>query len=345
MSTGTTQGMTAAAIAAAVRGTLLGDPMLVVHRVAPLDRARDAEVTFFGSSKYAGAFAVSTAAVVLVSPELAELPTTCRALVIVEKPAEAMLELLPLLYVAPSHTPGIHATAIIDPSARLGAGVCVDPYAVIGAEAEIGDGVWIGTHTVVGRNVVIGAQCQLHPQVTLCDDVRLGARTVVHSGARIGGDGYGYIFRGGIHEKILQVGGCFIGNDVEIGSNCTIDRGSIDDTVIGDGTKIDNLAQIGHNVRVGRLCLVMAQVGIAGSVRVEDGVLLAGQAGIAGHVTIGARARVAAQGGVISDVPPNETWSGYPARPHREALRATAALLKLPALMRRLERLLDTDGA
>jgi UDP-3-O-[3-hydroxymyristoyl] glucosamine N-acyltransferase len=165
----------------------------------------------------------------------------------------------------------------------------------------------------------------------------------IHAGARIGSDGFGYVYRNGIHDKIPHVGRCVVEDDVEIGANTTIDRGSIDDTVIGAGTKIDNLVHVAHNVRIGRLCLLMAQVGIAGSVRVEDGCILAGQVGVSGHHTIGRGARLAAQAGVFGDVPAGETWSGYPARPHREALRAQAASFRLPAIIRGLERLLRTS--
>jgi UDP-3-O-[3-hydroxymyristoyl] glucosamine N-acyltransferase len=164
---------------------------------------------------------------------------------------------------------------------------------------------------------------------------------VVHSGARIGCDGFGYVFRDGAHAKIPHVGRCIIGDDVEIGANTTIDRGSIDDTVVGNGTKIDNLVHIAHNVRIGEKCLIMAQVGVAGSVTIGDGAILAGQAGISGHLSIGAGARLAAQAGVFGDVPAGETWSGYPARPHRDSLRASAALFKLAGMIRRLEKLLE----
>jgi UDP-3-O-[3-hydroxymyristoyl] glucosamine N-acyltransferase len=177
--------------------------------------------------------------------------------------------------------------------------------------------------------------------VTLYSGTRLGDRVRLHAGVRIGSDGFGYVFRDGAHAKIPHVGRCIIEADVEIGANTTIDRGSIDDTVIGAGTKIDNLVMVAHNVRIGRLCLLMSQVGIAGSVRVEDGCILAGQAGIAGHVTIGKGARLGAQAGAFGSVPAGETWSGYPARPHKEALRAQAAMFKLPALIRALERLVE----
>jgi UDP-3-O-[3-hydroxymyristoyl] glucosamine N-acyltransferase len=194
---------------------------------------------------------------------------------------------------------------------------------------------------VIGAGAVVGDDCHLHAGVTLYPGTRLGDRVRVHAGARLGSDGFGYVFRDGAHEKIPHVGRCIVESDVEIGANTTIDRGSIDDTVIGAGTKIDNLVHVAHNVRIGRLCLLMAQVGIAGSVHVEDGAILAGQAGISGHLTIGGGARIAAQAGVFGSVPAGETWSGYPARPHREALRAQAALFKLPSLIRELERLVE----
>jgi len=158
---------------------------------------------------------------------------------------------------------------------------------------------------------------------------------------RIGSDGFGYVQRGGVHAKIPHVGRCIVENDVEIGANTTIDRGSIDDTVVGAGTKIDNLVQIAHNVRIGKLCLIMAQVGIAGSARVGDGAMLLGQVGVSGHHTIGKGAILAAQAGVFGDIPPGETWSGYPARPHKQALRAQAALFKLPDLLRKIEKLIE----
>src|SRR5690606_896669 len=184
-----------------------------------------------------------------------------------------------------------------------------------------------------------GDSAILHAGCTLYARARLGNRVIIHSGARIGCDGFGYVFEGGEHRKLMHVGRCVLEDDVEVGANSTIDRGSVDDTVIGAGTKIDNLVQIGHNVRIGKLCLVMSQAGIAGSVRVGNGVILAGQAGVSGHLTIGDGARVAAQGGVFGDIPPGETWSGYPARPHREALRASAATFRLSGIIRSLERL------
>jgi UDP-3-O-[3-hydroxymyristoyl] glucosamine N-acyltransferase len=262
--------------------------------------------------------------------------------VIVDRPQEALLTLLPRFHRVAAPVPGVHPTAVIGTSARVGAGVSIGPYAVIGDGVEIGNGTVIGPHCVLGAGVRLGEQCQLVASVTVYSGSRIGNRVTLHAGVRIGSDGFGYVQRDGQHVKIPHVGRCLIEDDVEVGANTTIDRGSIDDTVIGAGTKIDNLVQIGHNVRIGKGCLIMGQAGIAGSVRVEDGCMILGQVGISGHHTIGKGARVAAQSGVFGDIPAGETWSGYPARPHKEALRAQAALFKLPSLLRRIERLLDT---
>jgi UDP-3-O-[3-hydroxymyristoyl] glucosamine N-acyltransferase len=334
--------LTASAIAAAVGGTLRGDPDAAITGVAPLDRASSHHLTFLASAKYAPLFAATGAGVVLVAPELAELNGPVRARVVVDKPQDAMLSLLAALYPVLPRQPGIHPTAVIGRGASLGEDVSIGPSVVIGANARIGARVQLDAHAVIGDGVVIGDDCHVYPHATLYPHTVLAERVRVHAGARLGSDGFGYVFRGGAHEKIPHVGRCIVESDVEIGANTTIDRGSIDDTVIGAGTKIDNLVHIAHNVRIGRLCLIMAQVGIAGSVRVEDGCILAGQVGVAGHHTIGKGATLAAQAGVFGDIPAGETWSGYPARPHREALRAQAAMFKLPSLLRGIEKLLGS---
>jgi UDP-3-O-[3-hydroxymyristoyl] glucosamine N-acyltransferase len=221
--------------------------------------------------------------------------------------------------------------------------VSLGAHVVLGRDVVLGDRVTVDAATIVGDEVRIGDDSHLYSSVTVYPRVRLGRRVLVHAGARIGSDGFGYVFQDGAHQKIPHVGRCVIGDDVEIGANTTIDRGSIDDTVIGPGTKIDNLVHVGHNVRIGALCLIMAQVGIAGSTHVEDGAILAGQVGLSGHLTVGKGARLGAQAGVFGDVPAGETWSGYPARPHKEALRAHAALFRLSGLMKTLERLIDRE--
>jgi UDP-3-O-[3-hydroxymyristoyl] glucosamine N-acyltransferase len=232
---------------------------------------------------------------------------------------------------------------VIGRAASLGREVSIGAHVVIGSGVTIGDRVTIDAGCVIGDGVHIGDDSQLFGNVTVYPHVQVGCRVFIHAGARIGSDGFGYVFHDGAHQKIPHVGRCVIGDDVEIGANTTIDRGSIDDTVIGPGTKIDNLVHVGHNVRIGALCLLMAQVGIAGSTYVEDGVILAGQVGLGGHLTVGKGARLGAQAGAFGDVPAGETWSGYPARPHRDALRAQAALFRLSGLMRALERLIERE--
>lgn len=336
--------LTAASIAATVSGTLTGDPDARVSAVAPLDRALPHHVTFLSSAKYASLLAGADAGILLVSPALAETPGAARARIVVADPYQAMLSLLAALYPPAVHAPGIHATAVIGRGASIGAGVTVGPYVIIGAGARVGARVHLHAHVVVGDGVEIGDDCELYESVTCYPGTSLGDRVRVHAGVRLGADGFGYVFRNNGHEKIPHVGRCIVEHDVEIGANSTVDRGSIDDTVIGAGTKIDNLVQVGHNVRIGRLCLIMSQVGVAGSVRVGDGAILAGQVGVSGHLTIGAGARLAAQAGVFGDVPAGQTWSGYPARPHREALRAQAALFRLSSLLRALERLVRASA-
>jgi UDP-3-O-[3-hydroxymyristoyl] glucosamine N-acyltransferase len=334
--------ITAEAIAALVAGELIGDGSVRVGSVAPLDRAHAGQLSILSSAKYQRLLTDTRAGVVLVDPEFRDAPGAPLARIIVAQPLEKLLALLPTLYPEKPTRPSIASTVRIGNGAVLGEGISIGEYAIVGAQARVGDGVVIGAHCVVGDNTTIGAGSKLRTQVTLYPGVVIGERVIIHSGARIGTDGFGYVFRDGSHNKIPHVGRCVIGDDVEIGANTTIDRGSIDDTIIGRGTKIDNLVHIAHNVRIGEKCLIMAQVGIAGSVIVGDGAILAGQAGISGHLTIGAGARLAAQAGVFGDIPAGETWSGYPARPHRDSLRASAALFKLAGMIRGLEKLLGT---
>jgi UDP-3-O-[3-hydroxymyristoyl] glucosamine N-acyltransferase len=332
--------LTAEAIAAAVGGTLQGDATTRVSGVAPLDRADATHLTFLANAKYASLASERDIGVLLVTPELVE-HGKARARIVVKNPHEAMLPLLPLLYPPVRSVPGIDPTATLGRGVTLGNDVSLGPGVVLDEGVRIGARTRLEAHVVVGAGVEIGEDCHVYPGATLYAGTLVRDRVRIHAGARLGSDGFGYVFREGMHAKIPHVGRCIIESDVEIGANTTIDRGSIDDTVIGAGTKIDNLVQVAHNVRIGRLCLLMSQVGIAGSVRVEDGCILAGQVGVAGHLTIGQGARLAAQAGVFGSIPAGETWSGYPARPHKEALRAHAAMFKLPSLIRALERLVE----
>jgi UDP-3-O-[3-hydroxymyristoyl] glucosamine N-acyltransferase len=332
--------ITAEAIAALVSGELIGDGKVSVTGVAPLDRAEGNHISILSNAKYEPMLAHTRAGIVLIDPEFRDATGKPAARIIVKQPLEKLLSLLPRLYPETRQQPGIASTARIGRGAVLGERVSIGDYAIIGPDATLGNDVVIAAHCVVGDSAALGDGTRLWPHVTIYPGASIGARAMIHSGAAIGSDGFGYVFRDGAHQKIPHVGRCIVGDDVEIGANTTIDRGSIDDTVIGNGTKIDNLVHIAHNVRIGEKCLIMAQVGIAGSVTVGDGAILAGQAGISGHISIGAAARVAAQAGVFGDIPAGETWSGYPARPHRESLRASAALFKLAGMVRGLEKLL-----
>ena len=336
--------LTAAAIAQLTGGQLHGDADARVDSVAPLDRAREGQLAFCGSARYAPLLASTKASIVLVGPDVADARTPARARVVVERPQDSLVGLLPKFYRVPTRRPGIHPSAVIGRGAVLGQDVIIGPFVHVGDEAMLGDRVTVDTGAVIGSGVRVGDDAHLFPGVIVYAGSQLGRRVAVHSGAVIGSDGFGYVWRDGAHQKIPHVGRCIIEDAAEIGAGTTVDRGSIADTVIGAGTKIDNLVMIAHNVRIGRLCLIAAQVGISGSTRIEDGVVIGGQAGFTGHHTIGKGARVGAQSGVFGDVPPGETWSGYPARPHREALKAQAALFRMSRLMKRIERMLRGDG-
>lgn len=337
--TGAPPSLTARDVARLVSGTLVGEADAVVESVAPLDRASSRDLSMLAATGYVAAFARSGAGVVLVSPELAETPGAPGCRIVVGSPHEAMLRVLPELYPEATPVPGVHPSATIGRGARFPRDVTLGANVVIGAGVVLGERVWVAPNVTVGEGVSVGSDSKLYPSVVLYPGTQVGERVRIHAGACVGSDGFGYVFTDGAHQKMPHVGRCIIENDVEIGANTTIDRGSVDDTVIGAGTKIDNLVQIAHNVRIGRLCLIMSQVGIAGSVTIGDGCIIAGQAGLAGHIEIGAGARIGGQAGVLGNVPAGETWSGYPARPHKEALRAQAALFKLVGMIRKLERL------
>ena len=336
--------LTAAAIAKLTGGQVYGDASASITSVASLDRARAGQLSFCTSSKYASLLEETEASIVLVAPDVANAKTRAPARVVVEKPQDSLVSLLPRLYRAPDRKPGVHPTAVIGRGVRVGSDAQIGPFVHLGDGVVLGDRVMIDAQCSVGAGVRLGDDVHLFPQVTLYPGAQLGNRVAIHAGARIGSDGFGYIYRNGRHEKIPHVGRCIIEDDVEIGAGTTIDRGSIDDTVIGAGTKIDNLVHVAHNVRIGRLCLIAALVGVSGSARLEDGVVVGGQAGLQGHRTIGKGAKIAGQSGVFGDVPAGETWSGYPARPHRESLRSLAALAKLAKMMKGLEKLLERPG-
>lgn len=333
-------------LAELVAGEVEGDPSRRVEGVASVDRAGPTDVTFVVSERYAQRLGPRSVGACLVAPDVS-LESDGTAYIRVENPELAFTQLLGVFHPESRPVPGVHSTAIIGPGSRIGDEAWIGPYVTIGANCVIGARTQIGPHTHVDNDVVIGTDCRIGPGCTLLHDTRLGDRVRLYTGVRIGVDGFGYTPGADGLTRIPQVGRCIIGDDVEIGANCTVDRGALGDTSIGRGTKVDNLVHVAHNVKIGEDCIIVAQVGVAGSVVVGDGSQLGGQAGIAGHLTIGPGARIAAQAGVIGDVPGGGVYSGYPARPHRDSLRASALTLRLPELFRRLariERKIDGEG-
>ncbi len=322
--------LSAAEVAALTGGRLVGPSDTHVAAIAPLERAGPGDLSFLVSGRYLPYFERSRASIVLCAEALASAAGGATARVIVPDPHAALLTVLAVLHPTPAWTPGVHPTAEIGSGTTWSDPVAIGPHVVLGRDVTLGRNVRIGAQSVIGDGVTIGDDCELHPQVTCCAGTAVGRRVILHSGVRLGGDGFGYLpgREGAEHRRIPHVGRCVIGDDVEIGANSCVDRGSIDDTLVGAGTKIDNLVHIAHNVHVGKRCLIMALAGIAGSCRIEDDVVIGGEVGISDHCSIGRGARVLVQAGVIGDVAPGATVWGTPARAHRDVLRATAALYR-----------------
>ncbi len=327
---------TAADIAAQLGGEILGDPTLVLHRFAPADRALPGDLTFAENENYFVRAEQSAASAIIVDGPFTSHRKT---LIRVANSRIAFAKVLPLFFPEPLFAPGIHATAVVAATAQI------DPSAHIGPHCVVGDKVRMGSRCVLRGGNHVGANCQfgedvhLFPNVVLYPGTELGNRVRIHSGTVIGADGFGYVQDAGSHRKVPQIGNVVIRDDVEIGANVTVDRGALGPTIIGTGTKIDNLVQIGHNVTLGEHCLVVAQAGLAGSSRLGNHVILAGQVGLAGHLKIGNRVSVAAQSGVMHNIPDGEKWFGSPAMPDRQMKRQIIATQQLPELIRRVAEL------
>lgn len=304
------------------------DPQRTFIDVAPLAQAGADQVSFLDNRKYAAQLAESKAGAVLLRPGMAGGAPSTMLLLLSDDPYRAYARVAQAFYPPPPVGGGISPAAHVDPGARIGSGCVIEAGAHVGPGAEIGAGCRIGANTVIGAGVVLDEDCTVAANVTLACCL-LGPRVVLHPGVRIGQDGFGFAPGAESHEKVPQLGRVIIEADVEIGANSTVDRGAGPDTVIGAGTKIDNLVQIGHNVRIGRGCLVVSQVGISGSTRIGDFVMIGGQAGLAGHLEIGSGARLAAQCGVTRDIAPGAVVAGMPAIEARAHWRRMAALNRL----------------
>lgn len=335
----------ASEVASWVDGRVRGDGAVPIAGVAPIEDAGPTDLTFLASRKYLSSLRASRAGVVLLTPEFEDQAAGPAARIVVADPLAALIEVVHRLYPEPPPSPGVHSTVVIGRGATWGEEVELAPHAILGTGVQLGDRVRIGPRCVLGDEVVIGDDTNLVASVTVYPRTRIGARGLIHAGAVIGADGFGFVpSENGLHGKIPHVGRVVIEDDVEIGANCTVDRGSVGDTVIGAGTKVDDLVHIAHNVRIGRGCLIAAQTGIAGSSVLEDGVVLGGQVGIADHQRIGAGAQVGAQAGVIRQVKAGGRYSGTPARPVEEWLRGTAAQYRLAKIAKQLEALVRRHG-
>jgi UDP-3-O-[3-hydroxymyristoyl] glucosamine N-acyltransferase len=327
---------TASHIAEQLGGEVVGDGSVAITGIAPADSARAGDLTFAEKESYLAAAEQSHAAAILVP---AGFESSKKVLIRVKNPRVAIARVLPLFFPPESHQPGVHADAAIHPTAQIDASAHIGPHCVIGAGVRIGARTVLMGGNHIGRDSRIGDDACLFPNVVIYAKCQIGNRVAIHAGTTIGSDGYGYVFDQGQHRKMLQVGNVIIHDDVEIGANAAIDRGALGATVIGQGTKIDNLVHIAHNVVIGRHCLIMGQVGFAGSTHLGDYVVVASQSGIAGHLKLGNQSTVGAKSGVMRDIPDGATVLGYPAAPDKQAKRQWIATAQLPDMIRQLREL------
>jgi UDP-3-O-[3-hydroxymyristoyl] glucosamine N-acyltransferase len=325
-------------IAEIVQGEVGGDPSVVIKGVNGIRDAKEGDITFLANEKYFSALQKTRASAVLVPRGTA--PAEAKPLIYVDNPSLAFAKVVGLFYPEKARYPkGIHRKAVIAKGVKIGKGVAVGAGAVIEEGAVIGDRTIIYPLCYVGRGTKIGCDCLIYSNVSLREKVLIGDRVFIQSGTVIGSEGFGYTQVDGKYVLIPQVGTVVIEDDVEIGANVTIDRARFDKTVIGRGSKIDNLVQIAHNVVIGENSIVVAQAGISGSTHIGKNVTIAGQAGLVGHIEVGDGAILAAQAGVTKSVPPKTMVSGYPARPHQEAMKIYAAMTRLPEMIKTIAEL------
>ena len=324
-------------LAALSGGELIGDPMLKVTGATSLGEATQGEISFFANPKYVGLLRMTRASALFVPPDFAEpIPA---AQIRVSNPTKAFEQVV--LKFAPkpiAFAPGIHPSAVVDSSAQLGQRVSIQPLAIIEPGAKIGDDTIIGAGSYVGHETTIGSKCHIYPHVTIRERSRIGSRVIIHGGAVIGADGFGFEMVDGRQQKIQQLGFVQIDDDVEIGANTTVDRARFGRTWIQQGVKIDNLVQIAHNVVIGKNSVIVAQTGISGSTRVGERVMMGGQVGIIGHIEIGNGAAIGAQSGISKSIP-GGVWFGSPAVPLAEAKQQIAWIHRLGKLFARVKEI------
>ncbi|MDO8488529.1 MAG: UDP-3-O-(3-hydroxymyristoyl)glucosamine N-acyltransferase [Candidatus Omnitrophota bacterium] len=317
-------------IAKFIGGQVIGDGNILITGVSGIKEAADGDITFLANPKYSSLMDKTHAAAIVTC---ADAQKTTKPVIVIDNPSLAFAKIISMFMPDEvGHPKRIDPTVMMGKNVTLGAGVAIGPYTVIEDDVTIGDNTIIYASCYIGHHTKIGAKTLIYPHVSIRERVDIGARVIIHSGTVIGSDGFGFATIKGIHHKIPQVGTVEIGDDVEIGANVTIDRARFDRTIIGRGTKIDNLVQIAHNVVIGENSLIVAQVGISGSTIIGNSVILGGQAGLVGHITVGDNAIVTAQTGVAKSVPADTMVSGYPARPFMTTQRVNASLQNLPKL-------------
>ena len=327
---------TVADIAKHVHGEVHGDSTAPITGFAPADSAKRGDLTFAETDAYFAAAEISAASAILIA---GDRTSSTKTLIRVKNARVAFAKVLPLFFAEPVLERRRHPTAVIPNSASVDETAYIGPHCVIGEHCRIEARAVLLGGNHLGDNCVVGEDTKLFPNAVLYGRTQVGKRVRLHAGCVIGSDGFGYVFDSGVHQKVLQVGHVIIGDDVEIGANSTVDRGAIGATVIGKGTKIDNLVQFGHNVQFGEHGIVVSQTGIAGSTKLGNYVVLGGQVGLAGHLKIGNQVTIAAQSGVMHDIPDGEKWLGSPAQPDRSTKRQWLALQQLPELLRRVKEL------
>ncbi len=317
-------------IAELIGGQVIGNGDILITGASGIKEAAEGEITFLANPKYSPLMDKTRAAAIVTS---ADAQKTTKPIILIENPSLAFAKIISMFMPDEvGHPKNVDYTVVLGKDVSLGRDVAIGPYTVIGDNVTIGDNTIIYAGCYIGHHTKIGAKTLIYPHVSIRERVSIGSRVIIHSGTVIGSDGFGFATIKGLHHKIPQVGTVEIGDDVEIGANVTIDRARFDKTVIGRGTKIDNLVQIAHNVVIGENSLIVAQVGISGSTIIGNNVILGGQAGLVGHINIGDNAIVTAQSGVAKSVPPDTMVSGYPARPFMTTQRANASLQNLPKL-------------
>jgi len=325
--------LTVAELAKQLAGEITGDARATLTGFAMIDRAKAGDLTFAENAEYFAAAEASAATAIICDLKAA---SDKKILIRVANPRLAFAKALAIFFPEPQFAAGIHPSAVIAKSAQVDPSAHIGPHCTIGERVKIGAKVVLQAGDFIGDDSVLGDETNLFPNVTIYSRTQIGQRVRIHAGVVIGADGFGYVFDAGVHRKVPQIGNVVIGDHVEIGANTTIDRAALGSTVIGKGTKIDNLVQVGHNVEIGEHCIFCAQVGISGSTKIGNYTVLAGQVGLAGHLKIGNQVTIGSKSGVMHNIPDGEQWLGIPAQPDRQAKRMMIALQRLPDLFKKI---------